>query len=126
MSINLRLSLEQYNELIAKKGNKKKAKYGNKAKQVNGIVFESSREAKRYQELLLLQHGKAISDLKCQVKISCDVNGTHICNYFADFSYWDTIKQLLIFEDSKGCRTPVFMLKKRIVKALTGIEILET
>ena len=119
----MRVSKEQFAAMQARAV---KPKYGNRKKTVGGRVFESASEAVRYQELLLLQHNGEIADLKCQVKIRCDANGVHICNYFADFFYYDRAKKALIYEDRKGARTAVYMLKKRIVRALTGIEIFET
>ena len=47
MSQQLRLSVEQYNALQGKK----KLKYGNKKKMVNGMEFDSTREANHFQDL---------------------------------------------------------------------------
>ncbi len=43
-------------------------KYKNKKVEVDGIVFDSKKEAKRYQELLLLEKAGEITDLQRQVK----------------------------------------------------------
>ncbi len=107
-------------------GRKKPLKYGNKKKMVEGRLFDSTKEAKRYQELKILEHGKLIADLKMQPIIRCLVNGVHVCDYIADFFY--TEKGLPVYEDVKSDYTrklPVYRLKKRLVSALFGIEVRE-
>ena len=42
-------------------------KYGNTKASVDGIVFDSIREARRYKDLKLLQASGKISDLRLQV-----------------------------------------------------------
>lgn len=99
-------------------------KYGNKKTVVDGRVFASKREARRYSELRLLQRAGEILDLELQPVIACSVNGGHVCNYIADFRYVDR-KGKTTYEDAKGYKTDVYRLKKKLVKACTGIEILE-
>ena len=95
---------------------------------VDGIRFASKKEARRYAELKLLQKAGHITDLKLQPKIRCMTAGTHICDYVADFFYYDRRKEggRMVYEDAKGYKTPVYKLKKKLVLALTGIEITET
>ncbi len=47
-----------------------------------------------------------------------------ICTYIADFFYIPRGK-LAVYEDAKGMKTPIYRLKKKLVKACTGIEIVE-
>jgi len=94
--------------------------------EVDGIKFASKKEAARYQELRLLERADSIRDLRLQVKYSLDVNGVHICNYLADFVYYDYRINTEIVEDSKGMRTSVYRLKCKLMKAIRGIDILET
>lgn len=42
-------------------------KYNNKKVQVDGYIFDSELEAKRYRQLVLLQRAKQISNLRLQV-----------------------------------------------------------
>lgn len=100
-------------------------KYHNKKTTVNGITFHSKKEAARYQELKLQEKAKEISNLKLQVPFIIEVGGRHICKYLADFTYFDKEGEFFV-EDVKGCRTSVYRLKKKLVEALYGIEILET
>ena len=99
-------------------------KYGNKKTEAYGKLFASKREAKRYGELRLLFKAGEILDLECQPVIACKVNGGHVCNYIADFRY-KTRGGGVVYEDAKGFKTPVYRLKKKLVKACTGIEVQE-
>lgn len=87
--------------------------------------FASKREAARFQELQLLQAGGEITDLKVQPGFRLEVNGDLICTYKADFAYRDK-QGLPVTEDCKGFKTPVYRLKKKLMKACYGIAILET
>lgn len=109
------------------------SKYRNKLTEVDGIQFHSKKEARRWGELKLLQKAKKISGLERQVKFSLDINGEHICNYFADFVYSSTESHFLVpfpapyqvVEDVKGVRTPLYRVKAKLMKAIHGIEIRE-
>ena len=123
MSQHLRLTREQF-KAISSKG--KRSKYGNKKKEVNGREFDSTKEAKRYQELLMLEKAGEITDLTCQRSVACIVNGMHVCDYLADFVYYCRRRKAMIHEDVKGHKTEVYRLKKKLVLASTGIEVTET
>jgi hypothetical protein len=110
----------------------KKHKYNAKKTEVDGIIFDSKKEAARYQELKLAEKAGLISGLELQPKFSIDINGIHICNYFADFRYQDRVeerfsglKSIVVVEDVKGVKTPVYKLKKKLVKAIHGFDIVE-
>lgn len=102
-------------------------KYGNrKVNTVHGN-FDSAGEARRYAELVLLERGKVISDLKRQVPIKLHLCGAPICydngrqaSLVVDFAYVENGRRVL--EDFKGFETPVSKLKRAIVRAM-GIEV---
>jgi hypothetical protein len=100
------------------------SKYRNVPVEVGGDRFDSRAEAKRWQELQLMERAGDISDLKRQVKFEMHVNGQHICDYIADFTY--VRAEVFTVEDSKGARTAIYRLKKKLLRALYGLEILET
>lgn len=100
-------------------------KYGNRKTVVEGITFDSQREADRYQELRLLERAGQIDSLTRQPKFSLDVNGVHVADYFADFQYRDSASGRWIIEDSKGMRTRVYIIKRKLVKAIHNVEIVE-
>ena len=101
-------------------------KYRNKKTSVDGIRFDSKREANRYMELKLLERAGIIKGLKRQVPyilIDKSRYGRAI-KYVADFVYYEYGK--LVVEDVKGVRTPVYKLKKRLMAERFGIEVKET
>lgn len=105
-------------------------KYRNKPCWVNGIKFASKVEARRHGELKLMERAGLIKDLKLQPRYKFTIGETHICDYVADFSYtliqMGTCNQFIV-EDvkSKVTMTPLYRLKKKLMKAVHGIEITE-
>lgn len=97
------ITLEEYKQL-QQKG---KSKYKAKKTEVDGIKFDSQKEANRYLDLLVLQRAGLIQDLHRQVKFelqpSYKKKGKTIraIYYIADFAYYDTFKGQKIVEDTK-------------------------
>ena len=95
-------------------------KYRNEKISVDGIKFDSKLEARRYHELKLLERAKEIKDLRRQVTFelqpSYKKNNKIIksINYVADFVYYDLKKKEIIIEDTKGFKTEIYKLKKKI------------
>jgi len=93
---------------------------------IDGITFDSKREATRYQELKLLQRSGLIMGLELQPVFQLLVKtGKSVGKYKADFKYFDPTKKEWIVEDSKGVRTPVYRLKKKIIEEVYKIKINE-
>lgn len=96
--------------------------------EVDGIKFDSKKEAQRYQNLKLLERAGKIQNLKLQSVFPVEISGVKICKYKADFEYEESGQRVV--EDVKGFRRGVpytlFRLKAKLVKALYGIEIRET
>ena len=104
-----------------KKGNK----YKNIKTVVDGITFDSKKEAARYQELKLMERAGTILGLQLQPKFPIFINGKKVFEYRADFQYYDSDETTRIVEDVKGVKTDVYKLKKKCVEASYGIEITE-
>lgn len=106
---------------LMKRGNK----YGAVRTTINGITFDSKKEAARYSTLRLLELAGEISCLSCQPKLECKVHGHLICVYIPDFSYLKACKT--VYEDvkSKATKTPAYRIKKKLVKAIYDIDIQE-
>lgn len=131
----MRLTEEQYQALLRNRGRapsispppaQARQKYGNKKTEVAGKVLDSKGEARRYQDLLLLEKSGAITDLKRQVRFRIEVNGHHICDYVADFVYVEGGARVV--EDYKSDETRKierYRLKKKLMRAVHGIEIRE-
>ena len=91
---------------------------------VDGIYFDSKREANRYSELKMMEKAGIINSLKFQPEFKCMVNGKKVCTYKADFEYLMVDEEgpqgqigYYIVEDVKGFKTPVYRLKKKLVEA---------
>lgn len=93
--------------------------------EVDGYRFASKKEAKRYLELKESQALGTISNLELQPRYPLVVNGEKVGTYVADFRYTSCVGTVIV-EDVKGMRTPVYRLKKRLMKALYAIDVLET
>jgi len=98
-------------------------KYRNIRVEMDGIKFQSKREAKRYGELKMLQKAGLITNLTLQKKFDLIVQDVKIGAYISDFAYLENGH--LVIEDAKGLKLPVYNLKKRLMKAIYGIEIKE-
>lgn len=91
---------------------------------IDGIRFQSAKEARRYGELKLLQKAGKISDLLLQVRFPLLVNNIKVGTYVCDFDYREN--GLRITEDVKGVRTSTYRLKAALMLACYGIKIKET
>lgn len=99
-------------------------KYNAIKTEIDGYVFDSRAESRRYSELLMLEKAGEISNLILQPVFPLIVSGEKIGKYIADFEYTD-LNGKRIVEDVKGVKTPVYRLKKKLVKAIHKIEIVE-
>lgn len=97
------------------------SKFGNVPKTIDWkgqkASFQSTKEANRAAELLLLEKAGHITDLERQVPFRLEFNGVLVCKYIADFTYTDSNGRERI-EDVKGVLTDVFKLKAKMMKAL--------
>ena len=116
-------------------------KYHNKRTTVDGITFDSLKEAKRWKELLLMLKSGAIQDLQRQVRFVLipsqrepdtigKKGGVHKgkllereCVYIADFVYKENGKTVV--EDTKGMRTTEYVIKRKMMLYIHGIKIKE-
>lgn len=113
---------------------KKAGKYRNEKTAVNGVKFDSKKEAKHYQNLKVLEMIGEISELQTQVKFSLipsQYEGIgksrrcieRECSYIADFTFLRNGK--LVVQDAKGFRTPEYRIKKKLLLQVHGIQIEE-
>jgi hypothetical protein len=104
------------------------SKYGNKPTEAGGHTFHSRKEAAHYEELLLRVKAGEIERLALQPKFPIVVNGVKVCDYIGDFSFWDVAEQRVVTQDVKSeatRRIPLYRLKKKLVKAVYGVDIEE-
>lgn len=127
---------QQREKVLALMKKSKRRKYGNRVSVVDGIRFDSAKEARRWSELRMLEKAGKIVGLCRQHKFALDVwCPTHpgtmrtIGAYVADFVYWDVKRSQQVVEDVKGGRatqTPLYRWKKKHMEIQWGYKILET
>lgn len=108
---------------------KRGSKYKAKGQWVDGIYFPSKAEAARWLQLLDLERSGEIDKLERQPAYPIKINNKLICKYIADFRYdvVDDRGAVLrhVVEDVKGMMTPIYKLKRKMVVASYGFEIIE-
>lgn len=82
-----------------------------------GFSYDSKREARHAAELDWMIKAKEVKKWERQVKISLDVNGVHIANYFMDFVVYFTDGRVE-YHEVKGAETMLWRMKWRLAKAM--------
>lgn len=108
---------------------KRKSKYG----AVRSGGYDSKKEHGRACELKFMERAGLISDLREQVRFELipaqfDASGHCLersCSYIADFVYLDK-NGVQVVEDTKGVRTDVYRIKRKLMLLKYGISIHET
>lgn len=92
-------------------------KYNNTPQRYNGSRYDSKKEAEFAKQLDLRVLAGDIKGWEKQVKLSLNVNGKHITNYFIDFKIINNDDSIELVE-IKGMETEVWKLKFRLTEAL--------
>ncbi len=121
------------------------SKYKAKKTVVNGIEFDSRKEAQRYSELQLLARAGKIANLEMQKRFELipaqyeqferyGKNGNRLQDgtrcveravyYVADFVYTDEDGRQIV-EDTKGVRTKDYVIKRKLMLYAHGIKVRE-
>jgi hypothetical protein len=100
---------------------RKGAKYSNVSKIYNGRSYMSHKEATYARDLDLMIKAGEIKEVIPQFKLSLDVNGYHIANYYVDFLVIDKDDEKQLHE-VKGFETDLWRMKWRLTEALYGQE----
>lgn len=119
-----------------------KSKYNSKKVTIDGITFDSKKEAQRYTELALLERAGQIQNLECQKEFEViptqreklpgvDSYGRpkvgkvieRPVKYIADFVYTENGK--MVVEDTKGYKTSDYIIKRKLMLYIHGIRIRE-
>ena len=109
----------------------RKSKYHNRKVEWAGEKFDSQKELNRWLELKLLQRAGRIHDLQRQTRWEvipkqC-IDGVLVerpCYYVADFEYKNPDGSRVV-EDTKGVRTPEYIIKRKLMLYIHGITIRE-
>lgn len=105
-------------------------KYNAKKTEIDGIEFDSAKEAKRYTKLRDMERAGRIQGLRLQVpfelvpSFECDGVKYRAMNYVADFVYVRDGK--VVVEDCKGFKTPEYKLKKKLMAYINHVNIDES
>jgi len=106
-------------------------KYSAKRTTLDGISFDSKKEARRWAELCLLQKAGEIADLRRQVPITLEGRQGPLLTrtgrrmrITVDFAYTDLVSGLTVYEDAKGVPTRDYEVR-RAVAAAQGIQVTE-
>ena len=119
--------------------------YNIKTRALDGTVFDSQKEARRWDELCMLQRAGKITNLQRQVKYELIPaqyetyerysqkgdrlkDGTRLIErkveYVADFVYTTDTGESIV-EDTKGIKTKDYIIKRKLMLAVQGIRIKE-
>lgn len=109
------------------------SKYHNRKIRIDGELFDSKKEACRWQELKLLERAGEIRELRRQVPFVViptqkDKDGKVIereVKYVADFTYCEKGSLRTTVEDVKGLKTDVYKIKRKLMLYRNGIRIKE-
>lgn len=119
------------------------SKYHAKKVSIQGEVFDSKKEARRFLELQMLEKAGQISGLQRQKKFvlvpaqyepeTTGPRGGKIKGkllerevaYYADFVYFDEEEKDFVIEDTKGVRTKDYIIKRKLMLWLNGYQIRE-
>ena len=106
------------------------SKYHAKKTVVDGIEFDSAKEAKRYARLRALEDAGKIQGVCLQVpserlpSFECEGVKYRGMKYIADFVYYrDGVR---VVEDVKGAKTPEYRMKKKLMAYMNHINIKES
>ena len=109
-----------------------RSKYGNKKTEVGGIVFDSKREARHWLELQAREQAGEIFNLRRQVTyeiippVVLDGRRRPATKYIADFVYIDKDgNEVVVDAKSVATKTPADQLKRKLMRHVHGIEVLE-
>lgn len=106
------------------------SKYNARKTVIDGIQFDSAKEAKRYTRLRALEDEGKIQHLRLQVpfelvpSFECDGVKYRGMKYVADFVYVRDGK--VVVEDCKGFKTPEYKMKKKLMAYINHINIEES
>lgn len=119
------------------------SKYHSQKVELSGEIFQSKKEARRWLELKNMESHGLISGLQRQKKFVLvpaqyepDTKGPRggkikgkllerEVAYYADFVYFDEQEKDFVIEDTKGVRTPEYIIKRKLMLWLNGYQIRE-
>lgn len=103
-------------------------KYGAKPVEYNGVKYHSTKEATYAKQLDLGICVGTIKEWQRQVRYVLGFNDVAITTYVLDFKVWyvnGDIEHVDVKGMRKGAAYNMFTIKKKLMRAILGIEIIE-
>ncbi|RVL60383.1 MULTISPECIES: DUF1064 domain-containing protein [Sinorhizobium] len=121
--ISDRMSAAEFRAIQKADQPERPSKYRNKKTTVDGIKFDSKREAQFYSSLKQLERAGQVYEVELQKPYALTVNGQLVCTYKADFAFYGAIQKRNRVVDVKGVATKDFVIKKKLMRAVFGIDV---
>ncbi len=117
--MTLRLTPEEYNDLMQQRKVVAPNKFSSVICEADGIKFRSKKERKRYLELVALRHSGDVNYFLMQVPFRLPGNTKYLLDFMV---FWKN--GIITYEDTKGHKTAMFIMKKKQVESLYPIKIM--
>lgn len=126
-----RMTTQELKQLQDQAGTPGRQKFGAQRVVVDGISFDSKREARRWRQLCLLREAGEIRELERQVVLELEGRDGPLLTrtgktmrITVDFRYFDVALGLTVWEDAKGMATRDYEVR-RAVAAAQGVQVVE-
>lgn len=124
-----KMSAAEYRVIHAKtekhKAQSTRVKFGNQKVKIDGMTFDSKKEAKYYGLYKIMQAQRLLTRFEVHKTFPLEVNGVLVCKYVADFVLYYPNGSVSVV-DIKGDGTvglAVFRIKKNLMMAVHGLKI---
>jgi len=105
-----------------------KSKYRSKITEYNGVKFHSKKEAEYAKKLDWLIKVGTVTRWVGQCSYALGINEVLICRYILDFKVWYSdgrIEHIDVKGMKSGSAYSMFKLKKKLMKAILNIDVIE-
>ena len=122
-----RMNSQQFRDYLQKKNNAEHSKFkAIPTSTADGQSFRSILEANFYKRMWVLQQAGEVILIEREVRYELIVNGLFIAAYLMDFRITNADGTMRYIDcKSTATKTPLYLMKKQLMKALYDIEIEE-
>lgn len=127
-----RMTTQELKQLQQAETGDGRQKYRSQRETVDGITFDSRREARRWRQLRLMERAGEIRDLERQVVLELEGRDGPLrtrtgktMRITVDFRYFDVALGLTVWEDCKGFATRDYEVRRAVAAAM-GITVVES
>jgi hypothetical protein len=122
------MNIAEYKEYIAKENSKPQSKWRNQITEYNGRKYHSKKEAEFAKDLDIQQKAKEVIKIEPQVPFILKIGDIKMAKYVLDFrvTYKDgSIKHYDVKGAKQGLPYDIFVIKKKLMKVIYDIEVIE-